>query len=1322
MTDVSVSLVTKIYRYLWVSTWYAFAAVMVLLATGFAVARLLLPLAGQYNTEISEHFSQYLDQPVTVRALDAEWHGWGPSLVLRDVVLLDVVGEQRVVRLDKILLGLNLLASLHQWQLVFSHITLVGADLVLTRNSQGQFLVEGLAAQPSVIDRAESQRQGGAPFIAWLFSQGRLSLENSNISWRDEMDSGRHMHFSAVNLTLRNDGDRHQLDATVGLSRSSGKNLGKSLILRMDMWGDPLNIETRRTRVFVAGEQVQLAELLEPQRFAGVDVSIQNAGFQVWGEWRGGLLQQMIGNVDADGLVMHANAVDAPSVAPDASSTLTLDRMSGHFSWQRTDKGWVFEGDDLLLARQSRQWQPARLSLAVADLESERPIVDIAASYLQLEDISELLSLFAVGGEFVQQPLQAITPRGEITNAWLHWQAGKAAQYQAYAILRGASVNAWKNIPAADNAEGQLWLNADGGQVALQHAAVILNFPSLFRWPLPVDELRGHVSWQIADDQWRVSGRGLEASNTDIGVSAMLDVTKMAAHESPFMSLVVDFHDGDGSQIGRYLPTGMMSEGAVNWLDKAFVSARIVSGGAVFHGQLENFPFDKGEGRFEVAFRVDDASLNYAQDWPPVTDISAEVRFAGHGMSVDLQSGKIFSNQIRWAKIGIVDMAAKPMLLTVDGDIGGATQEKLDYLVASPVLYAAFGQHLQGISASGDSVLHLDLDMPIGSDDEVSVEGWVALSENSLSIPPLGRVLNEIDGRVQFFQNGLQADNIHAELLGQQTQISIATESLGTARKVRVKARGLFDASDLAAHYMPVLSDLLDGDGEWDVMLDVPLSRALDNQTGSQSATMSPATLHVQTNLQGVAARLPPPFDKKAEEVGSLALQLSFLPQQPPVMRMNYGGVVDAVFTINDENKSEDFHAELRFNAGVAVLPDRPGLRVLGQLEKLSLDEWRYLLPKQEQQRAEFGEETLEKHPLSMLTAMDIKVNLFEAYGQKLHDMHFKLARQGAALQAEIESKALKGRVTVPFDLQRKPISIELSYAYLTQLESGGGAIDPRDVPALDIHIDDFRYLKRQFGKLRLETARVTDGLRIKQLRLNPQSTEMTAQGGWYLRDEQQQSHLKMHLESSNIGRTLKALDYVGGIDKGKGKVDLELRWPGSFADVDASQVYGSLKLSLKDGYLLDVDPGAGRMFGMLSIQTLPRRLLLDFSDVFKKGFGFDRLKGNFSIEDGDAYTSNLYMDGPAARVDIAGRTGLAEQDYDQLVTVTPHVAETLPVIGILTATPQVGAIVLAIQKLFQPAIDEATKNQYTITGRWDAPVIKKLKASKPVDAVEEDL
>jgi uncharacterized protein YhdP len=152
----------------------------------------------------------------------------------------------------------------------------------------------------------------------------------------------------------------------------------------------------------------------------------------------------------------------------------------------------------------------------------------------------------------------------------------------------------------------------------------------------------------------------------------------------------------------------------------------------------------------------------------------------------------------------------------------------------------------------------------------------------------------------------------------------------------------------------------------------------------------------------------------------------------------------------------------------------------------------------------------------------------------------------------------------------------------------------------------------------------------------------------------------------------------------------------------------------------LEIDPGAGRLFGMLSLQTLPRRLFLDFSDVFSKGFGFDQIKGTFTIDEGNAYTKDLKLDGPAAKISIKGRVGLADQDYDQLVTVTPKVSESLPVIGALTSTPQIGAVILFFQKLFQPGIEEATKNQYTITGNWNDPKIKKVKPKKKEKKLDE--
>ena len=1331
---MAVNGVKKFYRYAWSCAWYGFAVVVVLLAAGFAALRLLLPYADQYSAELAARFSDYLGQPVLVQGLDAEWHGWGPSLILQDVSLLDAKGERTALRFDKARLGLNLLGSLWQWQPLFSNITLVGVKLEVRRDRDGRLSIVGLSEQAvgkgvSAGANATSSAEL-APVSAWLFSQGRLGLEKSDVTWRDDMGAQRRMRFSDVNLILRNSGERHQLDASVILPRS----LGESLQMHVDMQGNPLLTQQRYTRLYLSGKQVRLAELLQSQTIAGVGVTAKAADFKVWGRWRNGHLQQLQGDVDVAAMSLLPPTVkDTAASSAKPQQALFLQRVAGRFDWAQEQNGWHLDAKDVVLARKGSHWQPARIAIDYETDDADTPVLRAAGTYLQLEDVASLMSLFAVGGQEMHKALNAIAPRGEIKDAQLHWRGGEQPQYEAYAKLRGATANAWRAVPAAKNVDGELWVDTRGGQVELQYAQVKLDFPELFRWPIQVDELRGTVAWQVDGEQWRVTGRNLEAANADVSTWANLDIVHDVADKAPFMSLVVEFKDGDGSQVARYLPTGVMPEAAVDWLDEAIVSARIVSGGSIFHGRLNEFPFDRGNGKFEVRFAVEKASLNYASSWPPITDIDAEVRFQGRGMWVDASQGKIFSNQIQWAKVGIEDMTQKPMLLTVNGEVQGATQEKLDYLIASPPLYKSFAQSLVGMSAQGQSLLHLDLGLPIGrakdaskgATKDIAVAGWVSLQDNTLSIPPLGQVLSNTSGKLEFFQDGLKAESIKTRLMGQQTQLHIATSEDVLGRKVRIAAKGVFNAAAVAGQYLPVIKDLLSGEGEWDVTFDIPFGG-----TATQSAQPSSrhvATLRVMSNLQGIEARLPPPFDKQADEVDRFQLQVDFRPQQQPVLSLDYAGFIDGVFELESQALAGIRRGELRLGGGVVALPAEPGLKVVGWLDTVSLDDWRSLWPSLPAERRATVAST------QLLHSADVGVRVLEAYGQQLHNVRLKLAAavgqpaeadsRSSALRGEIDSEELKGRFSLPQDLRATPAKLDLAHCYLTEPNMGEGTLDPRKLPNLDLRIADFRYKTHQLGKVRLETTRVADGLRIEQLVVEPSATTMTASGGWYVQGDKQRSTIQMHVESHNIGRTLKALDYVGAIDGGKGVLNLELKWPGSFAEVNASNIQGNLNMRLTDGHLLEVEPGAGRMFGMLSIQTLPRRLLLDFSDVFKKGFGFDVIKGSFTIDGGDAYTNNLYMEGPAARVDIAGRVGLAQQDYDQLVTVVPHVAESLPLIGALTAAPQVGAAILFVQKLFKPQIDVAAQNQYTITGKWDNPVIKKVKhASAAAKSEDEDL
>ena len=1323
----------KIYRYVWASVWYTFAVSIVFMAIIFGIARMLLPNAGDYKSDVTSTLSDYLGQPVKVGSLDAEWHGFGPALVLNEINVMDSKNKRSVLQFEKARIGIGLISSLLQQKPFISGITLVGVDLVLTREKNGRFVVAGIEAE-----RKESSKEGSqngevadelGALTSWVFSQGELGLENSDITWLDKMGKGRKMHFSAVNVRLKNSGDHHVLDASVELP----KKFGKSLALHVDMEGDLLNAKERETSAYFRGEGVKLASLLETQSIAGVGADVGSADFQIWSQWKNGILQKIQGEVDVSDVELFSSS---PGKAEKRNKktdkvALELQNLAGKFKWLKNESGWQFYADDLVLLRDKSLWEPTQIEINVKDDSDGIQLFDAYASHLQLEDAAQLLVLFSVGGESVSTPLLAVKPQGQVKDARFIWNKNETPMIDAYARLSQAKTNGWKFVPAVKSVNGQLWMNENGGQVDLKNSAMTLSFPDLFRWPLQIDELNGHIGWTIDNDGgWHLVGRELVAKNEDVFSRVAIDVVKENSDVSPFLSLVAKFSDGDGSQVAHYLPTGIMSDKAVDWLDKAIIEGRVSSGGSIVHGRMSDFPFDKGSGKFETRFGVIGGRLDYAEGWPSIYNIDAEVQFLGKGLFINAEHGKIFSNNIQWATVTLPDMKADPLMTFIKGNVEGVTQDKLNFLVESPQLSDSFGNNLDGMTTAGESLLHLDLVLPIGGNKETLLQGWVELENNSLSVPALGRVLDKVDGRMHFYQDGLKADNLQAELFNQATSLKIftkeevATISTKTNSKnvnveeekngkidivknnwINIQADGLLNAKETASFYFPPIKDLLKGGGDWDVLFRIPV--------GGSKEKSNIATLHAKTSLKGVEINLPPPFNKRSEDTAEMRLQVDFRPENPPLLRVSYGGFIDGLFELGEKPGGENItginRGEVRLSGGDVSLPEGKGVRIVGWLDEVLFSDWLHLLTTDD------AAPTVKKTNPSFLNSMDIAIRNLDVYGQKLHKVRLKTVTAENAWAFDINSDEMSGTFSIPSNVAAGPVKANLKHLYLVEPKLTAGSIDPREIPALDFQVKDLRYESRNFGGLKLETTRVANGLRIEQLILKPKETTIISNGGWYIDNGKDNSTIQIHINTTDAGRTLKELGYVGTISKGWGDVRLNLQWPGTLSDVDVNQVKGNMNLFLRDGQLLDIDPGAGRLFGMLSLQALPRRLLLDFSDVFAKGFSFSRIKGDFGIDSGNAHTRNLYLEGPAARVDVSGRAGLAEQDYDQQVVVTPKVGDSLPVLGALTATPQIGAVILFVKKLFQSDINEVVKTEYTITGKWSDPVITKLKPPKTV-------
>jgi uncharacterized protein YhdP len=273
--------------------------------------------------------------------------------------------------------------------------------------------------------------------------------------------------------------------------------------------------------------------------------------------------------------------------------------------------------------------------------------------------------------------------------------------------------------------------------------------------------------------------------------------------------------------------------------------------------------------------------------------------------------------------------------------------------------------------------------------------------------------------------------------------------------------------------------------------------------------------------------------------------------------------------------------------------------------------------------------------------------------------------------------------------------------------------IDPRELPPFRISSQEFLYNDMNLGRLNLQTRREDRGMYIETLRSSVPDLEINASGWWVLDNAQHSSRFNIKMTSDDLGKALKILQYEGAIAGGDADIDMSVKWEGPPNWFEMQRLNGEMSIKVAKGQLLEVEPGGGRIFGILSVQALPRRLSLDFSDLFKKGFSFDKIEGKFAMSDGNAYTNDLYMDGPAAHIDISGRIGLSEKDYDQTVVVTPQISSSIPLVGgLAAASPGVGVGLWVANKLFGDDINKISRRRYSITGSWENPQITKESVS----------
>lgn len=283
-------------------------------------------------------------------------------------------------------------------------------------------------------------------------------------------------------------------------------------------------------------------------------------------------------------------------------------------------------------------------------------------------------------------------------------------------------------------------------------------------------------------------------------------------------------------------------------------------------------------------------------------------------------------------------------------------------------------------------------------------------------------------------------------------------------------------------------------------------------------------------------------------------------------------------------------------------------------------------------------------------------------------------------------------------------------------------AIRPASLPALDIVIDNVLYGAKNLGRVVLSTVPFKNGMQIKQLQVQSALMNLNASGNWALQNNYSVTHIQGDFKTPNVSRFLNSWDMKSNNLVGSGgTVSFDLNWADAPYNPSINSINGTVSLKLTEGRIVDLGSstdtkiGFGRMLNLFSLQTIPRRLSFDFTDLFEKGYSFDSMKGDFKLEKGNAYTQNARFNGPIARVDIAGRVGLANKDYDITLGVTPYVTSSLPVVAAIAGGPLALVATWVVDKVVSRAVSNVVTYHYKVTGQWDAPVWKQIsrKAAK---------
>lgn len=1226
---------------------WKFAALSLLLV---AVLLSLLRYSLPYMDSQKHHLENWLEgkfgAQLRIGEISARWNGSGPAIVLRKLQLIQNSQSPISLDIEETFIEVDFWASIFAQQVQSQTFDLRGMTV-------------------SVDLRLLQQEDSDFPIVDALERLFLQQLQSFSVSGSKILLLTEHDQQTVLvdQLSWINQDIRHQ-----GVGQLQVEELAKnSASFVLDLYG---NQDDLRGTFFAKGEEVDLSPWLNQWLTTRYELTESRGNFVLWA----GIEQNRLRSVQVD-------LADSRFGWTTDDSTINASLLGGQLSASPIGKEWAFNLDNLVLQVNDEvlvsNWL-GKLSQGNLNINN--------AQALQIDKLLPLLPLTVEQETFAF--LQQLQPQATLDS--LHIQLSPGGR--AIAKLKMSALG-WQQsdlMPGMSDLSAELnWfdnkgrLSLLGNDSALNSAGILgnnINYQQikaeLYLKPL-AEGMEFYLPHASLSSDWLNIHQSLVYRSHDnyLALSG-----KVAALKIP--------------DVKKLFPAELMGQGTKDYLVDALQDGEVKSAQFLWRGKIDHFPFTKQDGIFQAGVNIQQANMIFHSQWPALSNLDIDLLFENEGLVMNSQQGKLLDINLNdlHASIGSLSHGA---ILSIDTQ-ASASGKQLRALMQQSSISDSLGVVLEQVQIDKQLSTSLNLHIPL-SGQNVVAKGEIQLSDNDIYIPNLQLNFKHAKGSVAFNNDVVKFDKLSAKLLEQDVEIDFSGQSKEQGYISEIKLRGDWQVTPLLEKYHPGFSQYVSGSSDWqaEVALTIP-------KEGYEYSA------RINSELTRIGSDLPAPFAKLPE--GTMPLRIiSKGNKQASTVNITLGDEIE--FSGNLP------HEDMQFSrAHLAIGPTDTGGMGLGfsiaiNIPELDLNQW---YPSISTLLADLpdSETPLIGAPQRIFVSAESAL----IASQKLTGLELLAKNSSDSWLLDLNAKQARAKVTLHKDWLGSGVDVKADFVDLAdwQGESANKEVmvfspDLASLPPVKFECLRCRFHGNELGRVDFSLSRAASGMHIDSLRLNNSHGLFYATGDWYLTNNRSSTRLKGEFSSSDFGAFLQDFKFNSGIKDSKAGADFDLTWQRAPYEFNFASLVGDVDWRLTDGYLTDVPDQGSRIFSILSLESLVRKLKLDFRDVFAKGFFYDKMDGSLQIADGIADTRDTVIDGGAGEITMKGYSDLVNKRLDYQLAFAPKVTSSLPVIIAYMVNPATALAALALDQVLTSA-KVISNIKFSLTGSFDDPQLEELQ------------